>query len=67
LLLRAIVEDGGKHFRFEAATFETEMGEPHLGLQLVDHLSDGWGLSLDGKKAVWFEVELTSDPPRTDG
>jgi anti-sigma regulatory factor (Ser/Thr protein kinase) len=58
-LLRTIVEDGGRDFRFETATFDTMVGDPHLGLQLVDLLSDAWGLSLDGKKAVWFEIDLS--------
>ena len=57
-VLRIVVEDGGKRFRFEPATFDNQIGERHLGLQLVDRLSDGWGLSLDGKKAVWFEIAL---------
>jgi serine/threonine-protein kinase RsbW len=57
-LLRTIVEDGGRNFRFESATFDSMVGEAHLGLQLIDHLSDSWGLSLDGKKAVWFEMDL---------
>jgi anti-sigma regulatory factor (Ser/Thr protein kinase) len=63
-ILRVIVEDGGQTFQFEPATFDNATGNAHLGLQLVDRLSDGWGLSLDGKKAVWFEVNLTPEARR---
>ena len=27
------------------------------GLMFVDRLADRWGLSLDGKTAVWLEVD----------
>ena len=55
---RVAVEDGGPDFTFEQATFDNTKGDTHLGLQIVDRLADRWGLSLDGKKAVWFEVDL---------
>ena len=29
----------------------------HLGLMVVDKLAVRWGLTIDGKKAVWFEVD----------
>ena len=59
--LRAAVTDGGPAFIFERAVFDgSELG--HLGLSLVDGLADRWGLSLDGKKAVWFEVDVPESP-----
>ncbi|HJS26107.1 MAG TPA: ATP-binding protein [Actinomycetota bacterium] len=55
--LRAVVTDSGPEFTFDRGLFdESELG--HLGLSLVDGLADRWGLSLDGKKAVWFEVDV---------
>ena len=54
--VRAIVIDGGGDFEFERATFDARTR--HFGLQLVDRLSSRWGLSLDGEKAVWFEIDL---------
>lgn len=51
---RAAVIDGGRRFDFEQATFDPKT--PHFGLMLVDQLADRWGLSLDGEKAVWFEI-----------
>ncbi len=57
--LRAVVTDAGPAFAFERASLDpSELG--HLGLALVDGLSDRWGLSLDGKKAVWFEVDVAN-------
>ena len=37
-------------------------GEPslHFGLKIIDELSSRWGITLDGVKTVWFEVEATS-------
>ena len=52
---RAIVIDAGTEFEFEHATFDAN--SLHFGLQLVDRLADRWGLSLDGEKAVWFEID----------
>ena len=51
---RAAVIDGGRRFDFERATFDPKT--PHFGLMLVDQLANRWGLSLDGEKAVWFEI-----------
>jgi hypothetical protein len=47
--------DGGGDFAFEKATFDPST--QHYGLQMVDRLASRWGLSLDGEKAVWFEVD----------
>jgi anti-sigma regulatory factor (Ser/Thr protein kinase) len=54
---RVVVIDGGGAFEFEHATFDART--PHFGLQLIDRMADRWGLSLDGEKAVWFEVDLS--------
>ena len=51
---RATVVDGGRRFDFEQATFDPTT--PHYGLTLVDQLPESWGLSLEGEKAVWFEI-----------
>ena len=51
---RAAVIDGGRRFDFEQATFDPMT--PHFGLMLVDQLANRWGLSLEGEKAVWFEI-----------
>jgi anti-sigma regulatory factor (Ser/Thr protein kinase) len=60
--LRAVVTDAGPEFTFERGVLDrSELG--HLGLSLVDGLSDRWGLSLDGKKAVWFEVDVAHERP----
>jgi anti-sigma regulatory factor (Ser/Thr protein kinase) len=59
--LRAVVTDAGREFTFDRAAFDpTELS--HLGLQLVDVLANRWGLSLDGKKAVWFEIDVPESP-----
>ena len=58
--LRAVVTDAGPGFTFERGVLDpSELG--HMGLLLVDGLSDRWGLSLDGKKAVWFEVDIARE------
>jgi two-component sensor histidine kinase len=52
---RAVVIDAGTEFEFDRATLDPQ--SLHFGLQLVDQMADRWGLSLDGEKAVWFEVD----------
>jgi signal transduction histidine kinase len=52
---RAVVIDAGTEFEFDRATLDPR--SLHFGLQLVDQMADRWGLSLDGEKAVWFEVD----------
>lgn len=54
-VVRIIAIDGGHHFSPELA----EPGEerPHFGLYLVDSLADRWGVSVDGEKAIWFEID----------
>jgi serine/threonine-protein kinase RsbW len=60
--VRAVVRDGASEFNFERATLDDPQREPHFGLVIVDELADRWGLSVDGKKAVWFEVDVSTDP-----
>ena len=55
-VLRVAVTDGGPTFRLGRVDLDA-VGRSHHGLFIVDKLSDRWGLSLDGKKAVWFEVD----------
>jgi anti-sigma regulatory factor (Ser/Thr protein kinase) len=58
--LRAVVTDAGPEFMIEPRVLnEAELG--HLGLAIVDGLADRWGLSLDGKKAVWFEMDVANE------
>ena len=54
-VMRAIVTDGGDDITFQNATFDSST-KCH-GLQLMDLLASRWGLSRDGTKAVWFEVD----------
>lgn len=58
---RVVVTDAAPEFSFERETFE-KANLDHMGLLMVDRLADRWGLSLDGKKAVWIEVDV--DPIR---
>jgi two-component sensor histidine kinase len=59
LAARAVVLDGGQRFDFEHRTFDPHT--PHFGLTLIDQLASRWGLSLEGEKAVWFELEQGTD------
>ncbi len=56
-VVRAVVVDGAPEFTFDRDTLKEDQ-DRHLGLLLVDGLADRWGLSLDGKKAVWVEVDM---------
>jgi hypothetical protein len=61
-----VVTDAGAEFTFDGGVPDpSELG--HLGLALVDGLADRWGLSLDGKKAVWFEVDVAAERPADRG
>jgi anti-sigma regulatory factor (Ser/Thr protein kinase) len=53
--VRIVAIDGGHHFSPELA--EPGEEQPQFGLYLVDSLADRWGVSVDGEKAVWFEVD----------
>ena len=55
-VLRAAVSDAAPEFEFEPKILD-RANLNHFGLQLVDGLADRWGLTLEGKKAVWFEVD----------
>jgi anti-sigma regulatory factor (Ser/Thr protein kinase) len=59
--LRAVVTDAGPDFTFDRGVLDPSERQ-HLGLALVDELADRWGLSLDGKKAVWFEMDVEEHP-----
>lgn len=54
---RVVVEDEGKGF-----TPQIPQADPWAtgkrGLLFLDELADRWGTSLDGKHAVWFELDL---------
>ena len=54
--LRVVVTDGGEDFAFDPGSVEGPR-TGHFGLLFVDRLADRWGLSLDGKTAVWLEVD----------
>jgi anti-sigma regulatory factor (Ser/Thr protein kinase) len=56
-VVRAVVMDGGSEFRFDRATLDNSRNDYHFGLLIVDSLADRWGLSLNGKKAIWFEID----------
>jgi hypothetical protein len=51
------VTDGGGQFAFDPGSVEDGKRDEHFGLLFVDRLADRWGLSLDGKKAIWLEVD----------
>ena len=53
--VRVVATDGGHHFEPEFA--ELVWDRPHFGLYLIDEIADRWGVSIDGKKAVWFEID----------
>lgn len=54
--VRIVVTDGSPDFEWATrASAELAGG---FGLVFVDRIADRWGLSLDGKKAVWFEVDM---------
>jgi anti-sigma regulatory factor (Ser/Thr protein kinase) len=59
--VRVVVTDGGEGFPLDLRTIEDANRDEHFGLLLVDTYADRWGLSLDGKTAVWVEIDtLTS-------
>ncbi|HJU57952.1 MAG TPA: ATP-binding protein [Actinomycetota bacterium] len=56
-LVRAVVTDAGPECIFYRGTFE-RANLNHIGLSMVDGLADRWGVFLEGKKAVWFEMDV---------
>ena len=57
-IVRIVVTDGSPAFDWSGRRDVGEAGG--FGLVLVDEIADRWGLSLDGKKAVWFELDRLS-------
>lgn len=57
--LRVVVTDGGEGFTFDPDSVEDANREEHFGLLLLDWLADRWGLSVDGKSAIWLEVDTS--------
>jgi anti-sigma regulatory factor (Ser/Thr protein kinase) len=68
--LRVVVTDGGQVFAIDPGSLDPDRNES-FGLLLVDKLADRWGYSLDGKKAIWLEVDnppsYGRDPTRERG
>lgn len=56
--LRVQVEDPGPGFDPNRATQDGSLATSGFGLQLVERLSDRWGVASDGTTRVWFAVEL---------
>ena len=54
--LRVVVTDGGQVFAIDPGDIDPDRDES-FGLLLVNKLADRWGYSLDGKKAIWLEVD----------
>ena len=54
--VRIAVTDGSPSFEWGGRNRPGEVSGG-FGLVLVDEIADRWGLSLDGKKAVWFELD----------
>jgi anti-sigma regulatory factor (Ser/Thr protein kinase) len=54
--VRVFATDGGHHFAPDLG--EPDRERPHFGLYLIDEIADRWGVSIDGKKAVWFEIDV---------
>jgi anti-sigma regulatory factor (Ser/Thr protein kinase) len=59
-VLRGVVTDGGSWFDSDAVTVHDGDGGLHLGMKIIDAVSNRWGISLDGVKTVWFEVEAAA-------
>jgi serine/threonine-protein kinase RsbW len=59
-VLRCVVTDGGGWFAPAARLTENGESNLHFGLRIIDELSSRWGITLDGVKTVWFEVEARS-------
>lgn len=59
--VRVVVTDGSPSFEWSTRA-STELAHG-FGLVLVDRIASRWGMSLDGKKGVWFEVDLPGELP----
>jgi anti-sigma regulatory factor (Ser/Thr protein kinase) len=60
-VLRAVVLDAAPVFTWDPPTeppaLDQATDDLHFGMFVVDRLSDRWGLSVGGQKAVWVEVD----------
>ena len=54
--VRIVVTDGSARFEWAGRDRPGDLAGG-FGLVLVDEIADRWGLSIDGKKAVWFELD----------
>lgn len=54
---RVVVEDDGEGFTPQLPK-NNPWATSKRGLLFLDELADRWGTSLDGKHAVWFELNL---------
>lgn len=59
-VFRAVVTDGGGWFAPAARLADAGEANLHFGLRIIDELSSKWGITMDGVKTVWFEVEARS-------
>jgi anti-sigma regulatory factor (Ser/Thr protein kinase) len=57
--VRVVVTDGSARFEWSGRDRADDVAGG-FGLVLVDEIADRWGLSIDGKKAVWFELDRPS-------
>ena len=55
--VRIVVTDDGEGFALDLGSIEDANRDEHFGLLLVDRFANRWGLSLDGKTAIWVEVD----------
>jgi|tagenome__1003787_1003787.scaffolds.fasta_scaffold20316456_2 anti-sigma regulatory factor (Ser/Thr protein kinase) len=58
--VRIVVTDGSARFEWTGRDRPGDLAGG-FGLVLVDEIADRWGLSLDGKKAVWFELDRSGE------
>jgi anti-sigma regulatory factor (Ser/Thr protein kinase) len=54
--VRVSVGDGGEGFRPDGRV-NLQPTDGHWGLQLVEELSDRWGITTDAGTSVWFELD----------
>jgi anti-sigma regulatory factor (Ser/Thr protein kinase) len=62
--IRGVVTDGGSSFVRDPRTVRWDEPGLHFGLSLIDALSSRWGITVDGVKNVWFEVEASASDSR---
>jgi anti-sigma regulatory factor (Ser/Thr protein kinase) len=55
-VVRTEVSDCGRGFSPPAAPMPHDDGSGGWGLQLVDRVASSWGVQVDGKTCVWFEL-----------